>query len=81
LEGQVFVIGKNVLLGKRHVGRSLLLLFVLLVSSVFLLDLFIDESDDGLDFVSEEKLFLVVTHKLNSDDFTKLSHEGSLAAD
>jgi len=81
LEGQVFVVSKNLLFSHGHVGRRLLLLFVLLVNSVFLLDSFVNEGNDGLDFISEEKLFLLVTHKLNSNDLAKLSHEGSLVAD
>ena len=53
LEGQVFVVSKNLLLGQNILGHSLLFSFILLALRDFLLQLVVKESDDGFDFIAE----------------------------
>lgn len=77
LNGQVTVVSEHVCLSQSLLGKSSLLLFVLL-ASYFLLQGLIQVSDDGLDFVTEKELFALIKLELDSEHLAKVSQQGCL---
>lgn len=79
LEGQVFVVGEDVLLTQSLLNHRLLLLLVHLVLGDFLLQLLVQVRDNRLDLVSKEKLLLFITRKLDADNLAEVTSNRGLA--